>query len=283
MSIFSLLCCWRNTHHDTHSDANAGSSTAKSAPSKTSGPGPYSEAKARQLFKAYQDADVPEEIGPEGFEKLCNDLGISLEGAQPLVLAWQLHGSEMAKFKQDEWMKGTSELRVSDLEGLSLAIKELEDLLLLDKPPIQAPSGPVTPTKKSAQPPISVGPYNRQKYYQYAADKDRAFSELYTFCFNLAKPPTGRNIDIETASAFWSVLVAPKYPIMNDILKFIADKGTLKGVNKDLWNMTLEFCRTVRPDLSNYEADGAWPTMLDDFVAWKKSSEPQTEEHIEVA
>ncbi|KAI9056943.1 DUF298-domain-containing protein [Trametes sanguinea] len=284
MSIFSLLCCWRNTHHDTRSDGNAGSSSSKSAPSKTSGPGPYSEAKARQLFKAYQDADTPGEIGPEGFEKLCNDLGISLEGAQPLVLAWQLHGSEMAKFKEDEWMKGTSELRVSNLEGLSLAIRELEDLLLLDKPPIQASSVPVTPTnKKGAQPTVPAGPYNRQKYYQYAADKAKAFSELYAFCFNLAKPPTGRNIDIETASAFWSVLVAPKYPIMNDILKFIADKGTLKGVNKDLWNMTLEFCRTVRPDLSNYEADGAWPTMLDDFVAWKKSSDPQAEEHIEIA
>jgi DCN1-like protein 4/5 len=49
----------------------------------------------------------------------------------------------------------------------------------------------------------------------------------------------------------------------------------------------LEFCRTVKPTLHDYEADGvclvlfhvcvplmsfqAWPTLLDDFVAWKKA------------
>lgn len=49
----------------------------------------------------------------------------------------------------------------------------------------------------------------------------------------------------------------------------------------------LEFCRTVKPSLQDYEADGvrirllsfplshrglqAWPTLLDDFVAWKKA------------
>lgn len=32
----------------------------------------------------------------------------------------------------------------------------------------------------------------------------------------------------------------------------------------------LEFCNTVDPNLDNYEADGAWPTLLDDFVSWKK-------------
>ncbi|KAH9842981.1 uncharacterized protein C8Q71DRAFT_735427, partial [Rhodofomes roseus] len=58
---------------------------------------------------------------------------------------------------------------------------------------------------------------------------------------------------------------------MADILQFINEKGTYKGANKDLWTMTLEFCRAVRSDLSNYDPEGAWPTTLDDFVAWKSS------------
>jgi len=51
----------------------------------------------------------------------------------------------------------------------------------------------------------------------------------------------------------------------------------------------LEFCETIKPGLQDYEADGvcihsssclyiptdllaqAWPTLLDDFVIWKKS------------
>ncbi|KAI0668485.1 Cullin binding-domain-containing protein [Trametes maxima] len=246
---------------------------------------PYSEACARQLFKTYEDPDTPGEIGPEGFERLCTDMEISLEGALPLILAWQLQGSEMAKFKENEWMKGTSELQVSNSQTLSLAIREVEGLLLLDKPLIQ--SGSATPSvakKKSIPGTVPAEPYNRQRYLHYASNKEKAFSELYAFCFNLAKPPTGRNIDMDTASAFWSVLVAPKYPIMKDILNFIAEKGTYKGVNKDLWNMTLEFCRIVHPDLSNYEPDGAWPTMLDDFVAWKKLSNGDTgEQAVEIA
>ncbi|KAM5542606.1 hypothetical protein V8D89_003567 [Ganoderma adspersum] len=233
---------------------------------------PYSEGSARQLFKAYEDQDTPGEIGPEGFEKLCTDLDISLEGALPLVLAWQMHATEMARFKEAEWLKGTGELRASNLQVLSLVLRNIEDLLLLDNPPIPA-SGTGSIRKRGSAVPLADAsePYNRYKYYQYAADTKKAYAELYAFCFALAKPPTARNIDMDTASAFWSVLVAPKYPIMNDILEFINEKGTYKGVNKDLWNMVLEFSRSIQPDLSTYEADGAWPTMLDDFVAWKKA------------
>ncbi|PSR81922.1 hypothetical protein PHLCEN_2v6217 [Hermanssonia centrifuga] len=62
---------------------------------------------------------------------------------------------------------------------------------------------------------------------------------------------------------------------MQNILDFINEKGTYRGVNKDLWLMVFEFCQTVSPTLEDYEADGAWPTMLDDFVAWKKGKTPQ--------
>jgi DCN1-like protein 4/5 len=54
-----------------------------------------------------------------------------------------------------------------------------------------------------------------------------------------------------------------------------------------LYFQMLEFCETVKPSLQDYEADGvripssffyiptnlraqAWPTLLDDFVIWKK-------------
>ncbi|KAJ7915515.1 potentiating neddylation domain-containing protein, partial [Mycena leptocephala] len=76
---------------------------------------------------------------------------------------------------------------------------------------------------------------------------------------------------METSTAFWSVLLVPQYPLMSEVLEFIAEKGSYKATNKDLWSMMLEFCRTVKPTLHDYEADGAWPTLLDDFVAWKKA------------
>ena len=113
MRIFSHLCCVRNTqiaYDDVSNDIAAGT-VKPEAPKKPAKPEPYSEDRAKKLFKTYEDPDTPGEIGPEGFEKLCEDLEVSLEGALPLVLAWQMHATEMAKFKESEWMQGTAELR----------------------------------------------------------------------------------------------------------------------------------------------------------------------------
>ncbi|GBE82679.1 hypothetical protein SCP_0410640 [Sparassis crispa] len=243
-------------------------STSNNTKSKKRAPEPYTPAGAASLFSSYTDPDDLNVIGPEGFERLCSDMDISLEGALPLVLAWQMNASEMAKISKDEWQTGMEELQIACLEYLALALHDVEDMLLLNKPPLKHPAVTPARTKKKTVP---SEPYNRVRYWKYAADTNKAFSELYSYCFNLAKPAGARNIDMETASAFWSVLVVPQYPVMKEMLEFINDKGTYKGVNKDLWSMILEFCRTIQPDLSNYDADGAWPTMIDNFVEWKTS------------
>ena len=113
MRIFSHLCCVSKTqldYDDVSKESVAGPSKAATS-KKSAKPELYSEERAKKLFKVYEDPDSPGEIGPEGFEKLCEDLEISMEGALPLVLAWQMHATEMAKFKESEWMQGTSELR----------------------------------------------------------------------------------------------------------------------------------------------------------------------------
>ncbi|KAI0761448.1 Cullin binding-domain-containing protein [Irpex lacteus] len=239
----------------------------KPAKTSVSEPEPYSAADANTLFGKYADEDDPEVIGPAGLEKLCGDADMPLEGPLPLLMAWQFRASEMAKVTKSEWESGTSALQISSLSALAIALHDLHDLLILNKPALKPPTTAATaaPKKKTAE------PYNRTRYYQYAKDKSKAFNEFYLFCFMLVKPPQGRNIEMEVASAFWTVLLVPQYELMQEILEFIAEKGTYKGVNKDLWQMVLEFCQTVSPSLENFEADGAWPTMLDEFVAWKKA------------
>jgi DCN1-like protein 4/5 len=239
-------------------------------------PKPYTPALALSLFNTYADPDTATTneptIGPEGFEKLCNDAQIPLDGALPLVLAWMLDAKEMAKIGKGEWIKATGTLQISSLHSLAIAIRDLESLLVLNKPPLKRPSNPSL-TKKNAgkNKEKEKDPYNRDQYWSYVSDPKDSFLKLYGFCFALAKPPQARNIDMETATAFWSVLLVPQYLIMEDVIKFINEKGSYKGANKDLWNMMLEFCRTIKPSLEDYEAEGAWPTLLDDFVTWKKS------------
>lgn len=67
---------------------------------------PYTPQRAQVLFNSFADEDDSDVIGPGGLEKLCTEADIPLDGAQPLILAWQLKGSEMAKFTRVEWSHG---------------------------------------------------------------------------------------------------------------------------------------------------------------------------------
>ncbi len=50
---------------------------------------------------------------------------------------------------------------------------------------------------------------------------------------------------------------------------FLSEKWT-RSVNKDMWNMVLEFALKTMTDetLSFWNEDGAWPSVIDDLVEW---------------
>jgi len=219
----------------------------------------YTPQRALELFNNYAEKDDKTVIATEGFEQLCTDATIPFDGALPLILAWQMGAKEMGKITKDEWVKGTSSLRISSLSLLSLVVTELEDLLIRG-------SAPIKPTSKKSD-------YDRSAYNAYARDVKVGFQKFYMFSYALAKPEQSKNMDMEISVALWSVLLAPKYPIMAEVLLFINNNlESYKATNKDLWSMMLEFCQTIDPNLQDYEADGAWPTLLDDFVSSKKAS-----------
>lgn len=78
------------------------------------------------LFEAYAEPDEPNIIGPEGFEKLCCDASLSMEGPVPLILAWQMDAKEMAKISKEEWVSGMKDLwcdrRVACFASYSLTL-----------------------------------------------------------------------------------------------------------------------------------------------------------------
>ncbi|ORY89219.1 DCN1, defective in cullin neddylation 1, domain-containing 4 [Syncephalastrum racemosum] len=94
--------------------------------------------------------------------------------------------------------------------------------------------------------------------------------ELYRFAFNYAKNPDQRCMDVEIACFLWRIILAEKYPIVNDFTEFLEQKQPVKVINRDQWLSFYDFVNTVSPDLSDYDEMSAWPTLFDEFVEWKK-------------
>ncbi|KAJ2957957.1 hypothetical protein NQZ79_g6435 [Umbelopsis isabellina] len=101
-----------------------------------------------------EDEDV---ISPEGANQFFNDLGISLESLQPLVISWKMDASAMGYFTKEEWMKGMRNLNVTNTNELKSKMPELEDLL----------------------------------------NDEKQFKEFYTFTFPFAKTKTQKSMDVD--------------------------------------------------------------------------------------
>ncbi|GJN71739.1 defective in cullin neddylation protein 1 [Purpureocillium lilacinum] len=103
------------------------------------------------------------------------------------------------------------------------------------------------------------------------------FKKVYRYTFVAGRERDQKALSLENAMIYWSILFSPpgmSWETANhdwlELWKSFLNEKWTRSVNKDMWNMTLEFALKAMADetLSFWNEDGAWPSVIDDFVEW---------------
>lgn len=92
------------------------------------------------------------------------------------------------------------------------------------------------------------------------------FASIYSFTFGFAKDPTQKSLALELAIGLWELLLPTHFHWRRHWIQFVR-KNSRSVVARDLWLQVLDFGHQIKPDLSNFDENGAWPVLLDDFAA----------------
>uniref|UniRef100_A0A1I7U2Z2 Defective in cullin neddylation protein n=1 Tax=Caenorhabditis tropicalis TaxID=1561998 RepID=A0A1I7U2Z2_9PELO len=207
------------------------------------------QSKVEKFFNEFVDKqdDIGEKrMGPHGVFRLIQALGYRPTDRQVLVLAWKLKAQTQCEFSLEEWVQGMADLQADNIKTLKQRIDQINSQLNTDK---------------------------------------KMSGELYRFAFTYGKSASSRSLDMETAVCYWDVLFGPRTPLMSHWVEFLyaTEKKESERLAKELgpnnakqvknvwitrddWNLFRDFILFTKSDLSDYDEEGSWPVLIDQFV-----------------
>uniref|UniRef100_A0A6B2LFK6 Defective in cullin neddylation protein n=1 Tax=Arcella intermedia TaxID=1963864 RepID=A0A6B2LFK6_9EUKA len=96
-------------------------------------------------------------------------------------------------------------------------------------------------------------------------EDENIFKEFYIYMFDFTKG-NKKTLDLPVALYLWETLLTNKFPHLKNWIAFIQEHHK-KAINKDTWILLLDFSKI---NLNEYDADGAWPSLIDEFVEYVK-------------
>lgn len=189
-----------------------------------------SSAKKNGFFEAYSNP-ATDIIEPDGIERFCADINVDPSDRKVLLLAWKMRAKRMGYFTREEFQSGIAVLKATSAASVQRALPSLE-------------------TEVDCNP--------------------DAYRDFCTFAFKYCLTEVSQKlIDIDTAITMLTI-VMPQDPLVPRFCEFLKEQTEYKVVNFDQWTSFLRFSQEMKPDLSDYKEEDAWPILLDNFVAWSQ-------------
>lgn len=94
--------------------------------------------------------------------------------------------------------------------------------------------------------------------------------DVTQYTFGFAREETQKCLPQDVAVELWKLLLPGYFPHSKHWVAFVTNHSK-NSISKDLWQQVLEFGSNISPDLSNYDENGAWPVLLDDFTVHMKN------------
>lgn len=187
-------------------------------------------SKKSGFFEAYSNPTA-DTIEPDGIERFCTDINVDPSDRKILLLAWKMRAKRMGYFTREEFHSGMVALKASNAAGVQRSLPNLE-------------------TEVDSNP--------------------DAYRDFCTFAFKYCLTEVSQKlIDVDTAVTMLTI-VMPQDPLVPRFCEFLKEQTEYKVINFDQWTSFLRFSQEVKPDLSDYKEEDAWPILLDNFVAWSQ-------------
>lgn len=208
-----------------------------------------------------ESTDEEDKTGVNGTMRYLQDLGLNLESAEILVPLEIVQAPALAEMSKEAFIDGWKTV------GCVFLHTKIIRLLT------QHLSADTIPKQKA---------YVAGQLKQLSTDM-ALFKKVYRHTFVCSREQGQKALPLENALVYWEMVFnSPGQPWItgtpptttnwtNLWIEFLRANWT-KTVNKDMWNQTFEFFQKTMQDetLSFWSEDGAWPGVIDEFVAFVK-------------
>jgi DCN1-like protein 1/2 len=200
----------------------------------------------KQLYTRYADPNN-DKILAEGIIQFCTDIGITPDDVVMLVLAERMGADVMGEITKEQFETGLAGLMLDSLEKIKAALPSLR--------------AQIVGHNNNSNNNIGLGS---------DAESRRRFKEIYNFAYLISREKGQKCVQQDMALEMWSLLLPPqRWPLIHHWCEFLKETHN-RAISRDTWVQLVEFIENVPQDgeYTGYDDSGAWPYLVDEFVAW---------------